>query len=260
MKILFIGDVFAKPGRKAVEDLLPVLICRHLPDLVIANIENAAHGSGISAQTLDFFNSQEIDVYTTGNHVLEKPDALELLNNEPKLIRPANYPPGFPGRGYAVFETRKRVKVAVVNLQGTVFMPRIECPFRTMDRILNEIGSSTNLIFVDFHAEATSEKRALGYYLDGRVSAVIGTHTHVQTADEEILPKGTAFLSDAGMTGPHHSIIGMKKEIILEKFLSRLPQKFEPAAKGNILCGVLVELDERNGRGIGILRIRERLD
>ncbi|MDD5092362.1 MAG: TIGR00282 family metallophosphoesterase [Candidatus Wallbacteria bacterium] len=260
MKILFIGDVFAKPGRRLVANVMPALQAALLPDLTIVNIENAAHGSGITEKTIDFFSEQEIDVYTTGNHVMEKPGTDKLLSSELKLLRPANLPASVPGRGWGVYRTAGGEPVAVINLQGNVFMPRLECPFRTMDRVLAEIGKKIRVRIVDFHAEATSEKRALAYYLDGRVSAVIGTHTHVQTADEEILPEGTAFITDAGMTGPHHSIIGVKKEIIIERFLSRMPIKFEPATGGNILCGVFLEIDPESGKAIKIKRIREKSD
>lgn len=257
MRILFIGDIFAKSGRCIIKDRFDMIFEKYKPDFTIANIENIAHGAGISKKTYNFISSYPIDAFTTGNHVLEKPDGNMLLEENPNILRPLNVA-GLNGRGYGIFESKSGLKIGVLNIQGRVFMAKSECPFRAADMALDELKKYTNIIFVDFHAEASSEKRAMGFYLDGRVSAVIGTHTHIQTADEEILSKGTAYLTDAGMTGPQDSVIGVKKDIIIKRFLSCLPEKFEPSKSGNMICGVVVDIDENTGKALSITRVREK--
>ncbi len=243
MKVLFIGDIVGAPGRRAVEELLPRLVDRYFIDLVVANGENASGGLGITPQVAEQLLGHGIDLLTSGNHIWKHKEILPYLEDTDRLLRPANYPPGTPGRGYAIVETAAGEAAAVVNLEGRVFMNPLECPFRTVDQVLAALPQEVKIVIVDMHAEATSEKLAMGWHLDGRVSAVVGTHTHVQTADERLLPGGTGYISDIGMTGPVDSVIGMKKEIILERFLTQRPQPFKVAA-GNIqLQGVVLEID-----------------
>jgi metallophosphoesterase (TIGR00282 family) len=224
-------------------------------DLVIANGENAAGGFGITEETANDLYKCGIDVLTSGNHIWDKKDSLDFINREGKLLRPANYPEGTPGQGSAIYTTAGGTKVAVLNLEGRVFMNNLDCPFRTADRELDRLRTETAIILVDFHAEATSEKTSLGWYLDGRVSALIGTHTHIQTADERLLPGGTAYITDAGMTGSFDSVIGVKKEEAITKFLSQLPVKFEVAKNNLRLNGVTVTVDEQSGKALSIERI-----
>jgi len=242
MNILFIGDIVGAPGRRALEEILPRVVDRQFIDLVVANGENASGGLGITPQVADQLLAQGIDVLTSGNHIWKHKEILPYLESTDRLIRPANYPPETPGRGYAMVETAAGEAAAVINLEGRVFMNPLECPFRTVDRVLEAIPKEVKVILVDMHAEATSEKQAMGWHLDGRVSAVLGTHTHVQTADERILPNGSGYISDAGMTGPVDSVIGMKKEIILERFLSQRPQPFKVASQNIQLQGVIFEI------------------
>lgn len=256
MKILFIGDIVGRPGRQLVREALPRLVDQHVIDLVVANAENAAAGFGLTPDVVNELLNLGIDVLTTGNHVWDKRDGLVSLDQEPALLRPANYPPGTPGRGVGVFQTPAGLSVAVVNLQGRVFMAGLDCPFRKADAILAELGSERRIILVDFHAEATSEKGALGAYLDGRVTAVIGTHTHVQTADERVLPGGTAFISDAGMTGARDSVIGIRKELSIQRFLTQMPVRYEIAKKDPMLCAVVVDVDETTGKARQIERVK----
>ncbi len=247
-----------RPGRRALEYLLPDLIAEFTPSLVIANVENAAGGAGISPKPLRELKDLEIDVMTSGNHIWDNREGYALLDAEPYLLRPANYPPGVPGKGVAVYRVPEDrlgggTILGVVNLQGRVFMRETDCPFRTADReikALNETGVTA--VFVDFHAEATSEKEALGRYLDGRVAAVIGTHTHVQTADNRILPGGTAYLSDAGMCGPTEGVIGVKAESVMGRFLNALPFRAVPAEGPTAVRGCVVEYDEEIGRAVSI--------
>ena len=244
MKILFIGDIFGRPGRTIVKDRLPELVRAHAADLVIANCENAAAGFGITPPLAEELFDLGIDVMTTGNHVWDKREIIEyfqMADGNPhsparRLLRPANFSQGLPGWG--VYEGQKNgVDYAVVNLQGRVFMGSSDDPFRYVDRLVEQIKSK--IVFVDFHAEATSEKVAFGWYLDGRVTAVVGTHTHIPTADETVLPKGTAYITDVGMTGPYDSVIGVKKELVIDRFLSGMPARFE-AANGDVrLCAVV---------------------
>lgn len=257
MKILFIGDIIGRPGRLAVEKLLPGLVEEQQIDFVIANGENAAAGFGLTPAVLDNLFALGIDVVTSGNHLWDKKDILPRLKKEPRLLRPANYPPEVSGSSVGVYEDKQGRKVGVFNLLGRVFMPAVDCPFRIADQVIVELKKETEIIIVDMHAEATSEKIALGWYLDGRVSAVIGTHTHVMTADERILPQGTAYITDAGMTGAFDSVIGMEKEPIIEKFLTQLPTKFEVAEHDVRFNGVVVEVDEHSGRAMKIRAINQ---
>lgn len=258
--IFFIGDIVGKPGRIAIRELLPKLVAEHSPDVVIANGENAAGGFGITSEVADELKDLHVDVITTGNHIWDKKDIYEYLNRDKRLIRPANYPEGSPGAGFIVFECASGAKVGIINLIGRVFMDCVECPFRTGLALVKSIREATPVIFIDMHAEATSEKTAVANFLDGSVSAVIGTHTHVQTSDERILPNGTAYLTDAGMTGPIDSIIGIRKEIIIERFLTKMPAKFEVAAKNVELQGAIVTIDAKSGKAEKIVRIKEPLN
>ncbi len=258
MNLLFLGDIVGSPGRRAVEELLFRLVDRHLIDLVVANGENASGGIGITPSVADQLLNMGIDLLTSGNHIWKHKDIVPYLEDTDRLIRPANYPPDTPGRGFAVLETAIGEKAAVINLEGRVFMNPLECPFRTVDAVLAQIPPEVKVIIVDMHAEATSEKLAMGWFLDGRASAVLGTHTHVQTADERVLPQGTGYISDVGMTGPINSVIGMKTEVILERFLSQRPQPFKVAAQNIQLQGVVVKLN-REGRCQEIIRLQEGL-
>jgi hypothetical protein len=255
MKILFIGDIVGKPGRELVRKGLRALVEHHDADLVIANAENAAAGFGITRDIGDALREYGVDVMTSGNHIWDKKEAIEYIATEPRLLRPANYPAGVPGRGSYVAQTGDGRSVGVVNVMGRVFMLSIDDPFAVVLREIEAIRHRARVIIVDFHAEATSEKIAMGWHLDGKVTLVVGTHTHVQTADERILHGGTGYLTDAGMTGPHDSIIGMEREPALARFLTGMPSRFEPATGNPRLNGVLVEADEKTGRATGITRI-----
>ena len=255
MNILFIGDIVGRPGRDLVHRGLRGLVEHYGIDLVIANAENSANGFGITRDIGHTLLEWGVDVMTSGNHIWDKKEALEYIVTEPRLLRPANYPAGVPGRGSYVAQTGDGRAVGVINLMGRVFMVPIDDPFAVSLREIEAIRHRTRIIFVDMHAEATSEKIAMGWYLDGKVTAVIGTHTHVQTADDRILPNGTAYLTDAGMTGPHDSIIGMEKEPSLARFLNGMPTKFEPATGNPRLNGVVIEADEKTGRATKITRI-----
>ncbi len=257
MKILFLGDVFGKPGRRCLSRELDSIVIQNDISVVIANGENAAGGIGINPDISDMLLNMGIDVLTSGNHIYKKREIYEYIEDEPRLLKPANYPPGTPGNGYYIFSDKKtnNIKVAVVNICGRVFIENLDCPFRKMDDILPAIRKETPVIIVDFHAEVTSEKVAMGWYLDGRVSAVIGTHTHIQTADEWILPQGTAYITDAGMVGPRDSVIGIEKELIIERFIKLMPQRFTVASNDNWINGVIVEVDEDNGTAKNISRL-----
>lgn len=260
MKILFIGDITGSPGRKAVKALLPKLRTQRSLDLVIANGENAAGGSGITPKVAEEIFSAGVDVITSGDHLWDCKEVMELLANEKRFLRPLNYPPGTPGQGSTVWQVGNLPPVAIVNLQGRTFMPPLENPFLIGRDEVERLRQQTKIIFVDMHAEATSEKIALARMLDGQVSAVIGTHTHVQTADEQIFPGGTAYLSDAGFTGPHESVLGREIEPIIKRFVSNMPQKFE-VAKGRVLLqGALIEIDEAAGKAVKIDRVSEALE
>ncbi|MFI5143598.1 MAG: TIGR00282 family metallophosphoesterase [Thermoanaerobaculales bacterium] len=259
MRILFVGDVVGKIGRRLLQERLRRLQNELQADLTVVNVENAAGGFGLTGAVWDELKRLPVDVFTSGNHIWDKKETAELLDAEPRLLRPANYPPGNPGRGWVVVQA-KRVSVAVINLQGLTFMSAIESPFRAADRILEELPAQTLVKLVDFHAEATSEKQAFAWYLDGRVSAVLGTHTHVQTADERVLPRGTAALTDVGMTGPYEGIIGFKPQAVIERFLFATPRSLEPATRGGALCAAFVEVDETNGHAVAIRRLRVEED
>ncbi|HXH25692.1 MAG TPA: TIGR00282 family metallophosphoesterase [Vicinamibacterales bacterium] len=255
MKILFIGDVVGRPGRELLRKGLRGLVAHHGADLVIANVENAAAGFGITKDIGDAILEYGVDVMTSGNHIWDKKEVLDYIAIEPRLLRPANYPAGVPGRGSYVAQTGDGRAVGVINVMGRVFMLHIDDPFTVVQREIEAIRHRTRVIVVDFHAEATSEKVAMGWYLDGRATLVVGTHTHVQTADERVLPNGTAYITDAGMTGPHDSIIGMQREPAMTRFLTGMPAKFEPASGNPRLNGVIVDADDRTGRALGISRI-----
>ena len=259
MKILFIGDIVGKPGRRAVSEFVPSLISERKIDLVIANCENAAAGFGVTREIVEELYGSRIDVLTSGNHIWNKREVLDFIGDYETLLRPANYPATTPGSGAVLIPTAKGEYVGVLNLAGRIFMHPIDCPFVTAKNKIAELKAKTKVIVVDIHAEATSEKRALGWYLDGEVSAVLGTHTHVQTADEEILPQGTAYISDVGMTGPFDSVIGVKKDLIIERFLTQMPNKFD-VAKGDIrMQGVILDIDSISGKANSIERISIKL-
>ncbi len=257
VRILYIGDIFGRPGRAVLKETLPGLVSEYSPDLVLANGENAAAGFGITPLLAEELLGLGIAVLTTGNHIWDKKEIYPYLaeHADGPLLRPANYPSHVPGRGLYVGKTKAGLEFAVINLQGRVFMPPIDCPFRTVDALLESIPESVKIRFVDMHAEATSEKLAMGWYLNGRATAMVGTHTHVPTADEMVLPGGTAYITDLGMTGPYESVIGVEKDTIIRKFLSQLPERYE-VAKGDVrLCAVLVEADPATGRAVSIERV-----
>jgi len=256
MKILMVGDVFGEPGRAAVKKLLPKLRQQHAIDLVVVNVENAAAGFGVTPQIAREVLEQGADVMTSGNHIWDKKEIVEYITKENLLLRPANFPAGTPGVGHVTVKAGPH-RVAVVNLMGRVFMSAIDCPFRKADEILNELTKETRVVLVDMHAEATSESVAMGWYLDGRVSAVVGTHRHVQTADERVLPGGTAYITDLGMTGPIDSVIGVDKDLILQRFLTQMPVRFEAAKGPAALHGVVITVDPETGRASDIVRIRQ---
>jgi len=252
-----VGDVVGKPGREAVLALVPRLRMEHQADFVIVNAENAAGGIGITSEiALTILDRARVDVITLGNHAFAKREVYGFLASEPRVLRPANYPPVAPGRGYAVYPTPQGA-VGVIVVQGRTFMEPVDDPFRAADALIEEVYKTTRTVFIEFHGEATSEKQAFGWYVDGRASAVIGTHTHVQTADEHVLPEGTAYLTDVGMTGPIDSIIGMKRDIILSRFTTLLPIRFEVAEGPAQLCAVLIDVDPATGRARSITRIQE---
>ena len=265
MKILFIGDIVGQPGRNAVKALVPRLREQHALDFVIANGENSAGGSGITPRTADEIFSAGVDAITTGDHLWDQKEVMELLANEKRFLRPLNYPAGTPGQGSAIFEVRSaehggRNAIAVMNAQGRTFMqPPLDNPFPLAAEEVKKLRERTKIIFVDFHAEATSEKIAFARFLDGQVSAVVGTHTHVQTADEQIFPGGTAYLSDAGFTGPHEGVLGREIEPVIKRFLTNMPQRFEVAKNRVMLHGAVIEIDDANGRALKIQRMSESL-
>jgi metallophosphoesterase (TIGR00282 family) len=260
MNILFVGDVVGSPGRRALERALLPLIDRRKVDFTIVNIENAAGGFGLTVELFGELSKLPIDVFSSGNHIWDKREIYETLNSSDRLLRPANYPPGNPGRGVTVQTTASGVAVCVLNLQGQVFMPaHADSPFRVADDELARL-SDVKVIVVDIHAEATSEKVAMGWYLDGRVSAVLGTHTHVPTADETVRPGGTAYQTDVGMTGAYEGVIGFARDRVIEKFLAQTPKSFETAKRDIRLCGALVEVNEETGRAVGIERIAVKVE
>jgi len=256
LRLLMIGDIVGRSGRRAVKVNVSSLKREFDLDLVIANGENAAGGNGITKEVAQELFSSGVDVLTMGNHVWNKKEAYVYIDRETRIVRPANYPPGTPGIGANVYDTRRKVQVAVINLAGRVFLQAIDCPFRKADEMIARMKEKARVVVVDFHAEATSEKIAMGWFLDGRVSAMVGTHTHVQTADERILPGGTAYITDLGMTGPWNSVIGVKKEIIIDKFVTQLPQRFEVATGAFQFNGVVIDIDEETGEATSIKRIQ----
>ena len=257
MRLLFLGDVVGKPGRRAVRALLPKLIDRQQVDLVVANGENEADGAGLSPEGVQELQEAGVDVVTSGNHVWRRRESVDLLQRDSRVLRPANFPPQVPGRGSVVLETAAGIPVAVVSLMGRVFMDSLDCPFRAAETVLAEIGRRAHCVVVDMHAEATSEKAAMGWYLAGRVSAVLGSHTHVQTADERVLPGGTAFVTDVGMCGPLDSVIGMDRETALRRFLTQMPGRFAVATGPTLVQGVVVEIDADTGKAVSIERTQE---
>ncbi len=259
MNILFVGDVVGSPGRRALVEALGSVIDKRRIDFTIVNVENAAGGFGLTVELFAELSKMPIDVFSSGNHIWDKKEIYDSLNSSDRLLRPANYPPGNPGRGVTVQQTAAGIPVGVMNLQGQVFMPaNADSPFRVADEELARLKAK--VVVVDMHAEATSEKMAMGWYLDGRVSAVLGTHTHVPTADETVLPGGTAFQCDVGMTGAYEGIIGFSKDRIIEKFLSQTPRSFETAKRDIRLSGAIVAVDEATGKATGIERVQVRVD
>ena len=255
MKILFIGDIVGKPGRTLLQRAVARLVARCEIDLVVANVENAAGGNGITREIGDAIRDQGVDVMTTGNHVWDKREALDYIEIEPRLIRPANFPLGAPGSGQIIVTARGGDPVAIINVMGRVFMAPRDNPFAVVRDAIATVRKEARVIFVDFHAEATSEKIAMGWHLDGQVTAVVGTHTHVQSADERVLPAGTAYITDVGMTGPHDSVIGVDKQVVLKRFLTGLPGRFDTASGDPRLNGVIVTADADTGRATGIERV-----
>jgi 2',3'-cyclic-nucleotide 2'-phosphodiesterase len=259
VKVLFIGDIVGEPGRRAVKLLVPLLRERHRLSAVIANGENSAGGSGITLKTAEEIFAAGVDVMTTGDHLFDQKEVMFLLETEPRFLRPLNYPAGTVGRGSQIFQPDNTPPFAVLNLQGRIFMPELDNPFPAAQAEVARLREQTRIILIDFHAEATSEKIALARMLDGQVSAVIGTHTHVQTADEQIFRGGTAFLCDAGFTGPHESVLGREVEPIIKRFTTNMPQRFGVARDRIFLQGALLDIDESTGRAVGIQRISEPL-
>lgn len=255
MKLVFIGDIVGKPGRTIVSQRIGAIRDRWQPDVIIANAENAAGGLGATPEVIAELKRLGIAGFTMGNHTWRKKTIIPAMPGLPELVRPANYPPGLPGRGATILQLPDGRRLGLLNLIGRVYMEPFDCPFRTADEVLPELAAETNAILVDMHAEATSEKIAMGWYLDGRCSAVVGTHTHVQTADEWILPAGTAYITDVGMCGPMHSVIGTDKETVVTKFVSGMPEKFDVAGGPAILSAVFIEIDDATGKALKIERI-----
>jgi metallophosphoesterase (TIGR00282 family) len=255
MRTLFIGDVFGRSGRRIIQEKLQNLIHEYRIDFCIANIENAAAGFGITPQLAEDLLKCNIDLLTSGNHIWDKRGVIPYLSEQPRLLRPYNYPPTAPGTGIFIGDSRCGTRLGVINLQGRVFMPTIDCPFATGLAAVEAVKKQTPIIIVDFHAEATSEKQAFAWYMDGQVSAVVGTHTHVQTADERILPRGTAYITDIGMTGPHDSVIGSVPDFALDRFLRQLPTRLEPASANPRICGAVIDIDDSSGRALTIERL-----
>ena len=256
MKILFIGDIVGEPGRRVIMKRLHKLIAQRQIDLVIGNGENAAGGFGITPDVAGDLFDMGISLITLGNHAWDKKEAMTFIQKDSRVLRPANYPEGVPGRGSIALKTAEGEAIGIVQVMGRVFMPTLDCPFRVAEREVATLREHTRAIIVDMHAETTSEKTAMGHFLDGKVSAVVGTHTHIQTADEQILPKGTAYLTDIGMTGPIHSVIGMKPDTVIQKFLTQMPRRFEVASGPAMLCAALIEVDGGSGKAIGIERLQ----
>lgn len=256
MKVLYIGDIMGEPGRRAVARIVPRLVSQRKIDVVIGNGENAAGGFGITPELAEELFAVGLSAITTGNHAWDKKEILDYFPRERRLLRPANYPEGVPGQGSVIVQAKNGEELAILQLMGRAYMPTLDCPFQVAKREMTRLRKHIPAVLVDMHAEATSEKMAMGHYLDGEATAVVGTHTHVQTADEQILPRGTAYLTDIGMTGPLHGVIGVKKELAIEKFLTGMPRRFEVAAGPTVFCAVLIELDARIGKALSIERVR----
>jgi metallophosphoesterase (TIGR00282 family) len=256
MRVLILGDVVGRPARRAAQDLVPSLIRKEEIDLVVANAENSAGGMGVDIKSAKELLSAGVQILTSGNHIWKKKEIYSYLDQHEHLIRPANFPEGAPGKGWCVWQ-RNSLKALIINLQGRVFMPNhVEDPFRCVDAIIEQQRDHAAVVIVDMHAEATSEKYAMGWYLDGRASLVFGTHTHVQTADERILPGGTAYITDVGMCGAFDSVIGMEKETVVRGFITQLPRQFEVASENVVLQGIVVDVDSQSGRAQEIHRLR----
>jgi metallophosphoesterase (TIGR00282 family) len=256
MKVLYIGDIMGEPGRRAVARMVPRLVSQRQIDVVVGNGENAAGGFGITPDLAEELFGMGLSAITTGNHAWDKKEILDYFPRERRLLRPANYPEGVPGQGSVIVQSKNGEELAIVQLMGRAYMPTLDCPFQVAKREMGRLKKRVAAVIVDMHAEATSEKMAMGHYLDGEATAVVGTHTHVQTADEQILPRGTAYLTDIGMTGPLHGVIGVKKELAIEKFLTGMPRRFEVAAGPTVFCAALIELDARIGKALSIERVR----
>jgi metallophosphoesterase (TIGR00282 family) len=259
IKILFIGDIVGKAGRCAIEKLVPALLNTNSIDICIANGENAAGGKGITRKISNQLFSYGIDIITSGNHIWSNKDILSALDTDGRILRPANYPDGVKGIGSTTFKSKKGYIIGIINLMGRIFMKPLDCPFKTAEKEIKKLKNKTTVNIIDFHAEATSEKIALGRYLDGKIAAVVGTHTHIQTADEKILPNGTAYITDVGMTGPHDSIIGAKKDAVFQRFLTQVPVKIEAASEDIQLNGVIIEADYDSGKALSIKRVSKKL-
>jgi 2',3'-cyclic-nucleotide 2'-phosphodiesterase len=256
MKVLFIGDIMGEPGRRAVARMVPRLVSQRQIDVVVGNGENAAGGFGITPELAEELFRVGLSAITTGNHAWDKKEILDYFPRERRLLRPANYPDGVPGQGSVIVQAKSGEEIGILQVMGRAYMPTLDCPFQVAKREMGKLRKRVAAVLVDMHAEATSEKMAMGHYLDGEATAVVGTHTHVQTADEQILPRGTAYLTDIGMTGPLHGVIGVKKELAIEKFLTGMPRRFEVAAGPTVFCAALIELDARIGKALSIERVR----
>jgi hypothetical protein len=260
MRILFIGDIVGKAGRKAIEGVLEEVVAEHEVDFIIANGENAAGGMGLTPPIASEILAEGVNVITSGNHIWAKKEIIPFLEDEKRLLRPANYPAGVPGRGAGIFRAGNGKKIGVLNLEGRVFMKHLDCPFRVGEKEVERLRQETEIVVIDFHAEATSEKVAMGWFMSGKVSAVLGTHTHIQTCDEKILNEGTAYITDVGMTGPLDSVIGIRKDVALERLLTQIPWKFDVATENIELQGVVIEVDAKTGRSKRIRRVRVPLN
>jgi metallophosphoesterase (TIGR00282 family) len=260
LNVLFIGDIVGKPGRNALHSLLGRLREENSVDLCIGNAENAAGGFGLTPDVAEDLFSLGVDIITSGNHIFDKKEIIDKLATDKRILRPANFPAETPGKGSALIHTAKGDAIGVLNLMGRVFVDTIDCPFKAADKEIEKLKASTNIVIVDMHAEVTSEKVAMGWYLDGRVSAVVGTHTHIQTADDRILPQGTAYLTDAGMTGPSNSVIGIKTELAISRFLTRLPKRLETASGPSQLNGALFAINRETGKAESIRRLQLAVD
>ena len=260
MRLLFLGDVVGRPGRRALAALVPRLAAQEDIEFVIANCENASGGKGVDPRSADELHEAGVDVLTSGNHVWQNREIVPYMRESGLLLRPLNFPPGVPGVGWTVQRTRRsEARVAVLNLIGRVFMAPVDCPFRAADEALADIRREASIVFVDMHAEATSEKVAMGRFLDGRVSAIVGSHTHIQTADETVLPGGSAYLTDAGMCGPEDSVLGVRTDRVVERFLTQMPTRFEVATGAVLVQGAVIDIDGETGRARSIRRVRERV-